>query len=56
MRSLPENRLASELHLASIESQEQKEAKKLKDTAIGSAVAVAAVGVAAGVASLLLKR
>jgi len=56
LRSLPENRLASELHLASIESQEQKEAKKLKDTAIGSAVAVAAVGVAAGVASLLLKR
>lgn len=56
LRSKPESRLASELHLASIESQEQKEAKLKKDAAIGGAVAVAAVGVAAGLASLMLSK
>jgi hypothetical protein len=56
LRSKPESRLASELHLASIESKERKDAKQMKDAAIGSAATMAAVGLVAGLASLLLKR
>jgi hypothetical protein len=56
LRSKPESRLASEVHLASIESQEQHEAKQIKDAAIGGAVAMAAVGVAAGLATLLFSK
>jgi hypothetical protein len=48
--------LASELHLASIESKEQKDQKKMKDAAIGGATAMAAVGLAAGVVSFLLTK
>mmetsp|Transcript_26987 Transcript_26987/g.75940 ORF Transcript_26987/g.75940 Transcript_26987/m.75940 type:complete len:163 (-) Transcript_26987:367-855(-) len=56
LRSRPESRTAAELHLACIESKDQKEkeeAKKMAATGVGAAVAV---GLLAGVASLLLKR
>jgi hypothetical protein len=48
--------LAAELHLASIESKEQMDAKAVKDAAIGGAVAAVAAGAVIGIASLLLKR
>ena len=56
LRSKPESRLASELHLASIESTEQSDRKKVKDAAIGGATAMAAVGIAAGIASFVLSK
>ena len=56
LRSKPEHRLTMELHLASIEAKEQKDAKKLKDTAVGGAVAMGAIGVAAAVATALLSK
>lgn len=56
LRSNPESRLTSELHLASIESKEQFDAKKLKDAAIGGAVAMGALGVAGAIASVLLAK
>jgi hypothetical protein len=54
LRSKPESRIAAELHLACIESQEQKDAQHMKQVATGGAVAVAALGVVAGVASMML--
>lgn len=45
-----------ELHLACIESKEQKEAELLKKTAIGGAVAMGALGVAGAIASVLLTK
>ncbi|CAB9500994.1 expressed unknown protein [Seminavis robusta] len=56
LRSKPGSRIASELHLASIESQEQKESQQLKQAAVGGTVAVAALGVIAGVASVMLAK
>lgn len=56
LRSNPESRLAMELHLASIESKEQQDAKKLRDAAIGGAVGMAALGVAGALASVLLTK
>lgn len=56
LRSNPESRLTMELHLACIESKEQKEAELLKKTAIGGAVAMGALGVAGAVASVLLTK
>jgi cation transporter-like permease len=56
LRSHPESRLARELHLASIEAKEQEDIRKLKDAAIGGVTAAAAVGVAAGIVSLLLSK
>jgi len=47
--------LASELHLACIASEEQQEHERVQKIALGTGAAVA-VGLAAGVASLLLKR
>lgn len=55
LRTQPENRSAAELHLASIASQEKLEQEQVKKIALGTGAAVA-VGVVAGVASLLLKR
>lgn len=55
LRTRPESRLASELHLASIAAEEQQEQERVQKIAIGTGAAVA-VGLAAGVASLLLKR
>lgn len=56
LRSNPESRLAAELHLASIESKEQQDAKAVQDAAIGGAVAAVAAGVAIGVVRMLLTK
>eukprot|EP00934_Nitzschia_sp_Nitz4_P002271 Nitzschia sp. Nitz4//scaffold182_size44100//18835//19405//NITZ4_007253-RA/size44100-snap-gene-0.7-mRNA-1//-1//CDS//3329539562//2271//frame0 len=56
LRNRPESRLAAELHLASIESKEQKEAKAVKDAAVGGAVAAVAAGAVLGLASLILTK
>lgn len=56
LRSQPQSRIAKELHLASIEAEEQRNQENIKRAAIGSVAAAAAVGVAAGVIGLLLKR
>jgi hypothetical protein len=56
LRSHPESRLARELHLSSIESSEQQDKRKMKEAAIGGVTIAAAVGVAAGIASLLLTK
>ena len=56
MRSHPESRLAREMHLASIEAIEQTEKQKMKEAAIGGVAVAAAVGAAAGIASLLLTK
>ena len=45
-----------ELHLASIESMEQRDAKRAKDAALGGAVAMGALGVAGAIASVLLTK
>jgi hypothetical protein len=56
LRSHPESRLAKELHLASIEAKEQQDKKKMREAAVGGVAAAAAVGIAAGIASLLLTK
>uniref|UniRef100_A0A7S4ACB2 Mitochondrial fission 1 protein n=1 Tax=Pseudo-nitzschia australis TaxID=44445 RepID=A0A7S4ACB2_9STRA len=56
LRSHPESRLAREIHLSSIESTEQEDKQRIKEAAIGGATVAAAVGVAAGIASLLLTK
>jgi len=56
LRSHPESRLARELHLASIESIERQEKQNVKEAVIGGVTVAAAVGVAAGLASLLLTK
>mmetsp|Transcript_24316 Transcript_24316/g.51738 ORF Transcript_24316/g.51738 Transcript_24316/m.51738 type:complete len:164 (+) Transcript_24316:190-681(+) len=56
LRSHPESRPAREIHLASIESSDQQEKRKMKEAAIGSVTVAAAVGVAAGIASILLAK
>mmetsp|Transcript_32626 Transcript_32626/g.49165 ORF Transcript_32626/g.49165 Transcript_32626/m.49165 type:complete len:163 (+) Transcript_32626:34-522(+) len=56
LRTRPESRLASELHLACIASQEQKEKEDVKKMATIGTVAVAAVGVAGVIASALMKK
>lgn len=56
LRTKPESTIANELHLASIESQEQEDAKKMKQAAVGGTVAVAALGVIAGVASVMMAK
>jgi mitochondrial fission 1 protein len=54
LRANPDSRIASELHLASIESQELKEQDHIKQVAVGGTIAVAALGVIAGVASVMM--
>ncbi len=44
------------MHLASIEAIEQNEKQKMKEAAIGGVAVAAAVGAAAGIASLLLTK
>jgi hypothetical protein len=48
--------LSAELHLASIEAKELKDAQAVKDVAVGGAVAAIAAGAVIGIASMLLKR
>ncbi|EEC44248.1 predicted protein [Phaeodactylum tricornutum CCAP 1055/1] len=56
LRTQPSARFAKELHLASIEAEEDKKREQLKTAALGSVGAAAAIGVVAGIASLLLKK
>ena len=56
MRSNPDNRDTKELHLASIEGAEDLKERKMKKAAVESTIGVAAVGLAIGVAGMLLKK
>jgi len=56
LRTQPQSRIARELHLACIESEEERNREDLKKAAIGSVAAAAAIGIVAGVASLMLSR
>lgn len=56
LRSRPDSRLAGELHLAVIAAEEEEEEKRLKRIAVGGSAAVAALGVAAGIAGMLLTK
>ena len=47
LRNRPENTIAAELHTASIHAKDEEDEKKLKKMAVGSTVAIAAVGLAA---------
>jgi len=56
LRTQPSSRIAKELHLASIESEEQQQQREFQKAAVGGVAAAAAIGVAAGLASLLLSK
>ena len=56
LRSNPDSRDTKELHLATIEGAEEMKERKLKKAAVESTIGVAAVGLALGVAGMLLKR
>jgi len=56
LRSNPDSRNTKELHLASIESEEEENEKRMKRAAVEGTIAVGAVGLALGVAGMLLKR
>jgi hypothetical protein len=56
LRSHPDSRVAKELHLAAIESEEQRQLDQVKTAARNGVAVAAAVGVAAGLISLLLKK
>ena len=56
LRSNPDNRDTKELHLASIEGAEDLKERKMKKAAVESTIGVAAVGLAIGVAGMLLKK
>mmetsp|Transcript_5480 Transcript_5480/g.6342 ORF Transcript_5480/g.6342 Transcript_5480/m.6342 type:complete len:164 (+) Transcript_5480:66-557(+) len=56
LRSYPDNRSTAELHLACIEGAEEMKERKVKQKAVEGTVGVAAIGLALGVAGLLLKR
>ena len=54
LRSEPHSRISKELHLASIDAEEEKNIREMKQAAGKSVAVAAAVGVAAGVLSLML--
>jgi hypothetical protein len=56
LRSNPNARFAKELHLAAIEGEEKRQQRQLKQAATGGVAVAAAVGVAAGLVSLLLAK
>ena len=56
LRTQPNSRITKELHLATIEAQEERHRKEVKKAAIGGVAAAAAVGVVAGVASMMLSK
>lgn len=56
LRSHPENPLAIELHLASIESAEMEDQRKVQKVATVGSTALAVVGIAAGVAGMMMKK
>jgi len=56
LRTNPDNRVASELHLACMAAAEEADAQKFKDVALGSTAVAVGVGLIAGVASLMLAK
>ena len=56
IRSNPDNRSTAELHLACIEGAEDARDKEIKQKAVEGTIGVAAVGLALGLAGMLLKR
>ena len=56
LRTHPKARFAHELHLACIQAEEEKKEKEMKKAARNGVAAAAAVGLVAGVASLLMKK
>jgi fission 1 protein len=56
LRSNPDSRNAAEMHLACIEAAEEERERKVKKAAVEGTLGMAAVGLAVGVAGLLLKR
>jgi hypothetical protein len=56
LRTNPNARYAKELHLAAIEGEEQRQQKQMKQAAVGGVATAAAVGLAAGVLSLLMSK
>eukprot|EP01083_Nonionella_stella_P017853 49998_1 len=56
IRSNPDNRTTAELHLACIEGAEDAKDKEIKQKAVEGTIGVAAVGLALGLAGMLLKR
>jgi hypothetical protein len=56
LRSQPNARIAKELHLASIEAEEEHQREQIKQAAVGSVAVAAAIGVVAGIAMLMKKR
>jgi mitochondrial fission 1 protein len=54
LRSQPHSRITKELHLAAIEAEEEKKRNELKTAALGGLTAAAAVGLLAGVVSIVL--
>ena len=56
LRSHPDNPLAIELHLACIESADMEDERKVKQAATVGTTALAVVGIAAGVAGMIMKK
>jgi hypothetical protein len=56
LRSSPDSRNIKELHLACIEGEEALREKRIKKAAVESTIGVAAVGLALGIAGMLLKK
>jgi hypothetical protein len=56
LRTSPTTRSAKELHLASIEAEEEKQREQLKQAAVGSVAAAVAVGLIGVVGMLLSKK
>lgn len=56
LRSRPDSRNTKELHLACIEGEEERKEQLLKKGVIESTIGMAAIGVAIGVAGMLLKK
>ncbi|GKY96185.1 hypothetical protein MPSEU_000578400 [Mayamaea pseudoterrestris] len=56
LRSHPDSRVAKELHLAAIESDEQQQIEQAKKMARNGMIAATAVGIGAAALSLLLKK
>lgn len=56
LRSHPENTGAIELHLACIDSAEEEESRRVQKMATVGSTAVAAVGLAVGIAGMMMKK
>jgi len=56
LRTNPSNRDTAETHLACIEAAEAERERKAKRAAVEGTIGMAAVGLAVGVAGLLLKK